>query len=140
MRWQYTGSLANKDARTYLFFRIKRKVCEWEFCANHVVCILLSAFQGLDTLCDPDGFEGSDRTRPKNAMPFSDLLRTLNVKGSETLVKMESKTYLNENCLFRLDDNFNTWVCNVPQRLQIALDIGVMTASRVRNSTSPVIE
>jgi hypothetical protein len=51
-----------KDARTYLFIRIESGICEWKFCTKHVVCILLSAFCGFDTFCDPDVFEGGNRT------------------------------------------------------------------------------
>ena len=40
---------------------------------------------------NPDVFKGSNGTKAKNATPFSDLLRTLNIKRSEMLLKWKAK-------------------------------------------------
>ena len=101
-----------------LFLRVKGPVHEREFCTEHMVCVLLSAFRSYDTVCDPDIFNGDNGTRAKNATPFGDLLRALNIETSvRDALKKKHGTYPDKNCLFGLDIRFDTRICNIPQRL-----------------------
>ena len=103
---------------TNLFFRVKGTVCKREFCAKHMVCILLLAFWSFNTVCNPDLFKGDNGTRAKNPTPFGDLLRALNIEMSERdAIKKKNKTYLDKNCLSGLDIHFDTRICNIPQCL-----------------------
>ena len=86
-----------------LFFRVKETVCKREFCAKHMVCILLPAFWSFNTVCDPDIFKGVNGTRTKNPMSFRDLLRALNIEMLERDALKKKKKYLDKNCLSGLD-------------------------------------